>query len=105
MSQWSTEWPVRVGSYWFYGWRTKGRDCPPVLFFVEARMMMWGIVYVTANLYLSPSDGSAGLWLPAEAPQPPDLKEVEKLLPDDKLGLLKIGERTDEQQLDLPFRE
>jgi len=78
---WTKHWPTEPGYYWFYGWcfsydydvRTRQKPYPIKHYFVEARKVSNGVLYVTDGHFLSKAEGALGIWCVAELPAPPSM--------------------------------
>lgn len=83
MMEWTTEWPVEPGIYWFYGWRFGYDERLPELSFVEVRSLRnatggFSLTGITRGHFMYEQEGHEGAWLPAELPPLPQLLVEER---------------------------
>jgi hypothetical protein len=72
MKIWTSKWPERAGTYWFYGTQFEKviPNSKPELCFVEVFKISNGFVYVSNGSFLYKSQ-SSGVWQEAELPELP----------------------------------
>jgi len=79
---WTKEWPVEVGSYWFFGYphgKSKLYPRPPELYYARCRLDGGKKpVCFTPNSFIY-QDQAEGVWCPVESP---NLEDALKLLED-----------------------
>ncbi len=70
--QWSSRWPTKEGSFWFYGLRNE-KDKEPATYLVRVRPNIQGKLYVESEggLFLFQDQGAEGMWRRAELPELP----------------------------------
>ena len=76
-NQWTTEYPKRVGNYWFYGWASAhSRDSlrvKPFYRWVKVRQTRNSLMYCTdAEILFPASNPMMGLWKKFDLPDIPD---------------------------------
>ncbi len=75
--EWTTEWPVEPGCYWFYGHCFRDREHSPEFHFVKVRKISNGIAYVTGGHFLFKEEMGYGVWTQVDMPDVPILPEEE----------------------------
>ena len=76
-NEWVTEWPMKEGIYWFYGYRYSLRTTPPELFLGRVRKISNGFIHSIEGHLVFETDGTFGLWKKANLPKLPEFpKEV-----------------------------
>lgn len=69
---WSKEWPILPGFYWFYGWPFGIDKYDPELHFVKVIYdSLKKPIYITNGHFLYKSEGACGIWKIAELPELP----------------------------------
>jgi hypothetical protein len=66
---WSSEWPISPGWYWFCGRRFSGD--PVKLLPVKVVGVSNNLTYIAGSLFMYKAEGTKGLWLPMEMPELP----------------------------------
>lgn len=82
MTEWTKEWPVERGWYWFYGQTSKRVwDMRPEYLPVLVRKDGTGKpFYVGGGRFLYKGEGARGLWTPMITPKPPTDYQIEEVL-------------------------
>ena len=66
-AEWSAEWPIEPGWYWFYGKRSSFADKRD-LFPVQVRQATNAMVYIASGAFLYAGEGARGVWAPMLVP-------------------------------------
>ena len=73
---WTVEWPIEPGHYWFYGWRFRPgapyRRRAPGFYYVKVDKIGDGYCYVVEGHLMYPTDSAEGMWQPVVFPTLPD---------------------------------
>lgn len=87
--EWTEEWPVVVGEYWFYGWTSRiglRMSSKPRMEFVKVRQARNALMAATASQFLYKSE-CTGVWCKANVPEPPAcLSQVVRNKGEGKMG-------------------
>lgn len=67
---WSSEWPTKKGTYWFYGRRFRGDNMDTYVIKVgQSSNKVW--MYFSEACFIHEQEGAKGFWAPAILPVPP----------------------------------
>lgn len=77
---WTKDWPIKVGSYWLYGWLHKiNYNDSPRLYYVEVRKGKDNLFFVTHGTFIYNDGQVKGLWQKIELPELPSESEIQNL--------------------------
>jgi hypothetical protein len=75
--KWTTEFPVKEGNYWFYGYRygkvSCGQECEPEWMVVRVRKCANGLLYIADGQFMYKSEVEDAHFAPLELPEFPKL--------------------------------
>lgn len=77
---WTTDWPKKVGRYWFYGQRYRNAAKAELFTVVVMTNGAGYPVYVCEGQFLYQAEGAVGLWAPLPDPVNTPYKEYLELL-------------------------
>jgi hypothetical protein len=72
MSEWTSEWPAKVGWYWFYGHKY-GEDREPEYGMVRVFQGANALIHTIDGQFMFRSEGHNGVFMAIEPPQAPEL--------------------------------
>lgn len=80
--QWSTEFPMEPGNYWFYGFRygrvSCGYKCKPELMFMTVLKCSNGLLYVADGQFVYDHEVEDAHFLKVTLPELPEIEGIEE---------------------------